>query len=173
MLTNKVAQSGLLTIDMEDWYDPTERVVFDLKDWLFEGLILREKDFREGLKRHEFSRYRGKLVALTCSADAIVPTWAYMLAAAFLEPVATRVVFGTPDRIDELLYLEKIAGLDPEAFRDQRIIIKGCSKVPVPVSAYTALTTFLRPIARSIHYGEPCSTVPVYKRPKSQSDSHS
>lgn len=173
MLPNKVAQSGLLTIDLEDWYDPTERVVFDLKEWLFEGLILREKDFREGLKQHDFSRYQNKLVSLLCSADAIVPTWAFMLAASCLEPVARRVVFGTPDRLDEILYAEKIAALDPEVYRGQRIVIKGCSKVPVPVSAYTALTTFLRPIARSIHYGEPCSTVPVYKRPKSQDDSHS
>ncbi len=173
MLTNKVAQSGLLTIDLEDWYDPTERAVFDLKDWLYEGLILREKDFREGLKEHDFSRYRGKLVSLTCSADAIVPTWAFMLAATYLEPVARRVVFGTPDRLEELLYAERIATLDPATYRDQRIVIKGCSKVAVPVSAYAALTTFLRPIARSIHYGEPCSTVPVYKRPKSIDDSHS
>jgi hypothetical protein len=173
MLTNKVAQSGLLTIDLEDWYDPAERVVFDLKDWLYEGLILREKDYREQLKQHDWTHYRDKLVALTCTADAIVPTWAFMLAATYLEPVAKRLVFGSTQRLDEILYAERIAALDPADFRDQRVIIKGCSKVPVPVSAYSDLTAFLRPLVRSIHYGEPCSTVPVFKRPKESGDTHS
>lgn len=172
MITNKVAQSGLLTIDMEEWYDTAGRVVFDLKDWLYEELILREKEYRERLKAHDWSAYRGKLVALTCTADAIVPTWAFMLAATYLEPVAKRVIFGTPEHMEEQLYAERIASLDPEEYRDQRVVIKGCSKVPVPVSAYTALTAFLRPLVRSIHYGEPCSTVPVYKRPKTSDDSH-
>lgn len=173
MITNKVAQSGLLTIDMEEWYDPSGRMVFDLKDWLYEGLILREKEYRERLKEHDWSVYRGTLVALTCTADAIVPTWAFMLAAAYMEPVAKRVIFGTPDHLEEVLFMEHIARLNPDDYRDQRVVVKGCSKVPVPIAAYTALTSFLRPLVRSIHYGEPCSTVPVYKRPKASEDSHS
>ena len=135
---------------------------------------MREKDFQEGLKHHDFSRYQNKLVSLLCSADAIVPTLGVHAGGQLVwSLLPVRVVSGTPDRLDEILYAGKIASLDPEVYRGQRIVIKGCSKVPVPVSAYTALTTFLRPIARSIHYGEPCSTVPVYKRPKSQDDSHS
>ncbi len=163
-IINKVAQSGLITIDLEDLYIPGDRVLFDIKGWLFEELILKEKDFREKLKTHNWEDYKDKFVALTCTADAIVPTWAYMLIVTHLKPFAKKILFGDLEKLEEELYSEAISKLDIEQFKDQRIVIKGCSKIAVPVSAYVRLTDMLRPVVKSIMYGEPCSTVPVYKR---------
>ena len=166
MIVNKVAESGLVTIDLEELYIPGERTLFDLKGWLFEELILKEKDFREQIKNHDWAQYQNKLVALTCTADAIVPTWAFMLIATKLEPFAKKIVFGDLKKLEEELFHEQIQKLNPETYRDQRLIIKGCSKVEVPVSTYVEITSLLRPVAKSIMYGEPCSTVPIYKNNK-------
>jgi len=162
-IINKVAESGLVTIDLEELYTPGERILFDLKGWLFEELILKEKDFREQIKNHDWTQYQNKLVALTCTADAIVPTWAFMLVATKLEPFAKKIVFGDLKKLEEELFHEQVLKLNLENYRDQRIVIKGCSKVEVPASAYVEITSLLRPVAKSIMYGEACSTVPIYK----------
>ncbi len=162
-IINKVAESGLVTIDLEELYIPGDRFLFDLKGWLFEELILKEKDFREQIKNHNWSQYQNKLVALTCTADAIVPTWAFMLIATKLEPFAKKIVSGDLNKLEETLFHEQIQKLNFENYRNQRIVIKGCSKVEVPASAYIEITALLRPVAKSIMYGEPCSTVPIYK----------
>lgn len=162
-IINKVAESGLVTIDLEELYTLGERVLFDVKGWLFEELILKEKDFREQIKNHDWAQYKDKLVALTCTADAIVPTWAFMLVTTKLEPFAKKIVFGDFKKLEEELFHDQIQKLNPENYADQRIIIKGCSNVEVPASAYVEITALLRPVAKSIMYGEPCSTVPVYK----------
>ncbi len=163
-ITNKVANSGLVTIDLSKYIPKGDRVVLDIKDQLFQGLILREKDFREFIKNQDWSTYQDKLVALTCSTDAIVPTWAFMLLATKLEPYAKRLVFGNLEALNTLLFEEAIQNIDLKQYTDQRIVIKGCADENVPVSAYITITAALRPIAKSIMYGEPCSTVPLYKR---------
>ena len=163
-IVNKVAQSGLVTIDLEDLYIPGERVLFDMKDWLFQELILKEKDFREKLKSHDWNQYENKFVALTCSVDAVVPTWAYMLVATQLKPLAKKITFGNLLKLEEEIFDEAISKLNPENYKDQKVVIKGCSNIDVPVSAYVNLTALLRPVVKSIMYGEPCSTVPVFKR---------
>lgn len=163
-IVNKVAQSGLITIDLEDFYIPGERMLFDMKDWLFQELILKEKDFREKLKEHDWNVYSGKFVAITCSADAVVPTWAFMLVATQLKPVVKKLSFGDLHKLEEELFDEEISKLNIADFSDKKIVIKGCSKIEVPVSAFVNLTAKLRPVVKSIMYGEPCSTVPVYKR---------
>lgn len=163
-IINKVAQSGLVTLDPAQFYAPGERVVYDIKDNLFHGLMLREKDFREFVKEHDWAQYRDKNVAVTCTADAIVPAWAYMLLANRLAPYAREVVFGDADVLETVLFVKEVAALDVEQYRDQRVVIKGCGDVPVPVSAYVELTQRLTPVAKSLMFGEPCSTVPIYKR---------
>lgn len=163
-IVNRVAKSGLVTLDLEDYYHTGERVVYDLKDNLFMGLILREKDFREFLKIHDWSQYAGKNVALTCSEDAIVPTWAYMLLTLQLQPYANSLVFGSLQDLEEKLYFDAIAQINPDDYRDGRVVIKGCSKVPVPTAAYVEITRVLRPVVQTLMFGEPCSTVPLYKR---------
>ncbi|GAB3176348.1 DUF2480 family protein [Telluribacter humicola] len=165
-IVNRVANSGLISLDLEEYYHPGERVVYDLKDNLFQGLILREKDFREFLKNHDWSQYQGKNVAVTCTEDAIVPTWAYMLLALHLEPYANTVVYGDLQALEDKLFYDAIARIDIEAYRDKRVVIKGCSKHPVPISAYVEISRLLRPVAQSLMFGEPCSTVPLYKKPK-------
>lgn len=162
-ILNKVSQSGLVTIDLEEYYVPGERVLFDIKDWLYEELILKEKDFREKLKNHPWENYKDKMVAVTCSADAIVPTWAFMLIAIHLKPVARKIVFGDLKKLEEEIFDEIISKINPEDYKDQKVVIKGCSKIEVPVSAYFNITSLLRPVAKSIMYGEPCSTVPLFK----------
>ncbi len=165
-IINRVANSGLVTLDLEEYYHPGERVVYDLKDNLFMGLILKEKDFREFLKTHDWSRYEGKNVAVTCSEDAIVPTWAYMLLTLHLQTYANTVVFGSLSDLEEKLYFDAIARINPNDYKDARVVIKGCSKVPVPTAAYVEITQVLKPIVQSLLFGEPCSTVPLFKRPK-------
>ncbi|MEB0249353.1 MULTISPECIES: DUF2480 family protein [unclassified Mucilaginibacter] len=163
-IINKVAQSGLVTLDPAQFYAPGERVVYDIKDNLFHGLMLREKDFREFVKTHDWAQYQDKNVAVTCTADAIVPAWAYMLLANRLAPYARAVVFGDADVLETVLFVKEVAALDVEQYRDQRVVIKGCGDLPVPVSAYVELTQRLTPVAKSLMFGEPCSTVPIYKR---------
>lgn len=165
-IVNRVAGSGLVSLDLEAYYHPGERVVYDLKDNLYMGLILREKEFRAFLNQHDWSWYTGKNVAITCTEDAIVPTWAYMLLTLKLQPYAHTVVFGTRADLDEKLYFDAIARINPEDYRDARVVVKGCSKVPVPTAAYVELTRVLQPVVQSLLFGEPCSTVPLYKRPK-------
>jgi hypothetical protein len=163
-IRNKVAESALITFNLEDLYQVGQRKTFDLKDFLFEGLIVREKDYRQQLKDLDWSHYQDTFVNIQCSADAIVPQWAFMLAATYLQPVAKRVVVGIPETLETVLYQEALAGLELEEFRDERVIVKGCSKYPVPTSAYVEFVSKLRPIAKALMYGEACSTVPLFKR---------
>lgn len=163
-IKNKVTDSGLITIDLADFYVKGERALFDIKPLLFEELLLREKDFREFVKNNDWSVYKNKFVAITCSSDAIIPVWAYMLLASALQPFAAKIVFGTMDDLETKLFDEQLSKFDTAQFIDQRVVIKGCGDVAVPVSAYMQLTGMLNPIVKSIMYGEPCSTVPVYKR---------
>ncbi len=163
IIVNKVAGSGLVSFDLADYYHSGERVLYDIKDNLFHGLMLREKDFRAFLKEHDWEQYKDKNVAVYCSADAIVPTWAYMLLATKIEPYAHLVVFGDMNALEDALFREAIAKIDLEKYKDQRIVVKGCGDIPVPVSAYVEITRKLRPIVKSLMYGEPCSTVPLYK----------
>jgi hypothetical protein len=165
-IVNKVAGSGIVSIDLEDFYTEGERVLFDIKPFLFQELILREKDFRDFVKTHNWADYQDKLVTLTCTADAIVPTWAYMLVTLALEPFAKRVFFGGLRDMENLLFAEKLAKLNPLDYKDARIVVKGCGEKQVPVNAYVQLTALLKPHVKSIMYGEPCSTVPLYKAKK-------
>jgi hypothetical protein len=162
LIVNKVASSGLITIDLEK-YLPAEILSFDLKDHLFMGLILKEKDFREALKNYDWSVYQDKYVTIFCSADAIIPLWAYMLVTASLQPVAKDIYTGSVEEMYKHLVLKNISAIDSSEFKGQRIVIKGCGDKEIENYAYTEVTKLLRPVARSIMYGEPCSTVPVYK----------
>ena len=163
-IVNKVAQSGLVSFDLAELYPQGERVLYDIKDNLFHGLILREKDFREFVKEHDWKQYAGKHMAITCTEDAIVPTWAYMLLANRLAPVAKTVVFGDLQLLETILFERELEKLDIEKYRDQRVVIKGCGEIAVPESAFISLTVQLTKVSKSIMYGEPCSTVPIYKR---------
>ncbi len=163
---NRVATSGLITIDLMDFYHPGERTVFDIADLLYERLVLKERDFRAFAKDHDWSRYKDMNVALDCTADAIVPTWAYMLLTTKLAPYANMVVRGNLETLETLLYYKAISGLNPLQYSGARVVIKGCSKVAVPESAYILITEMLLPHVASLMYGEPCSTVPLYKAPR-------
>lgn len=165
-ILNRVAQSGLITIDLEELYVEGERTVLDIAPVLFQGMVLREKDFRQWAKEHPWENYAGKLVAIICSEDAIVPTWAYMLIATKLQPYARMFVFGSLDELEAILFQKQLAKLKPEDYQDAKLVIKGCSKKAVPVSAYVEVSRLLAPYASSIMYGEPCSTVPIFKKPK-------
>jgi len=165
-IINRVAQSPLVTFDLEKLYVPGERVLVDIKDQLFQEMILKEKDFRDYIKSTDWSSYKNKFVAITCSADAIVPTWAFMLLSIALEPHASKIVFGSLDDLENQIFQEELNKIDYESYRDAKFVIKGCSKVNVPVAVYVEATNRLRPITSSIMFGEPCSTVPLYKRPK-------
>lgn len=164
IIENKVAGSGLITLNLEDYFDKTPRAELDIKPWLFREMILKEKDFREYVKQHNWEQYAGKHVAVFCSTDAIIPTWAYMLIAIQLQPFAKRIVFGTPETLNTLLYEEAINAIDFAQFEGKRMIVKGCSDVPVPVQAYVEVTRRLMPFAKSIMYGEACSNVPLFKQ---------
>jgi hypothetical protein len=165
-IINKVATSGLVTIDPATYYPRDETAIFDLKDYLFMGLILKEKDFREALKNLDLTPYHGKYVAITCSADAIIPVWAYMLAASYLQPVARDIIMGDEKELHRSIFLKNLAAIDLTAFEDKKVVVKGCGDTPIGDFVYLELTKLLRPVARSIMYGEPCSTVPVYKKNK-------
>ena len=163
-IINKVAESGLITIDPDKYYPKGETAVFDLKDFLFMGLILKEKDFREALKNQDWEKYRDKNVAVTCTADAIIPVWAYMLAASWLQPVAKEIVMGDEKELHKIIFLKNLSQININEFTDKRVVVKGCGETPIGDFVYMELTKLLRPVAKSIMYGEPCSTVPVYKK---------
>ena len=165
-IINRVSNSSLVSLDLEELYHPDERILFDIKDNLYQELILREKDFRDFLKQHDWTYYKDKNVAITCTADAIVPTWAYMLLSIHLEPFANIIVFGNMEALEDALFASSISKIDLLKYKDAKVVVKGCSKFPVPVSAYVEISRLLRPLAQSIMYGEPCSTVPLYKKPK-------
>lgn len=163
-IINKIAQSGLVSLDLAAYYPSGDRILYDIKDNLFHGLMLKEKDFREFVKEHDWTQYQDKNVAITCTADAIVPTWAYMLLASRMAPYAREIVFGDLPMLEDLLFNKAIAEIDTEKYRDQRVVIKGCGDIPVPLSAFISITRKLTPVTKSLMYGEPCSTVPIYKR---------
>jgi len=163
-IVNKVSESGLITLDLEQYYPRDTVALFDLKDYLFMGLILKEKDFREALKNLDWDAYRNKYVGVTCSADAIIPPWAYMLAAAYLQPVAKDVIMGDEKEVHKTIFLQNIQGIDVNEFTGQRVVVKGCGETPIGEFAYMEITKRLRPVAKTIMYGEPCSTVPIYKK---------
>lgn len=165
-IVNRVAASPLRTFDLEEFHTPGLRVLLDIKDQLHEGLILREEPFRAWIKSHPWANYQGQLVAITCSADAIVPTWAFMLVAIALQPHAAKVVFGNLAELEHQLYLDKLNQVDFTQFRQAKVVIKGCSKAEVPASVYVEATNRLRPVAASLMFGEPCSTVPLFKAGK-------
>jgi hypothetical protein len=164
IIVNKVAESGLISFDLEEYYPKGEIAVFDLKDYLFMGLILKEKDYRAALLTTDWAQYQDKYVAITCTADAIVPMWANMLAASYLQPVAKDVVFGNEQQLIAIVLTKNLAAVNGEAFTDKRVVVKGCGDVAIPEAAYVEITNKLRPFAKSIMYGEPCSTVPIYKK---------
>lgn len=162
-IINRVANSKLITIDLEDYYPEGERIVFDIKDWLFEGLILREKDFRTQAINHDWNQYQNSYIALTCSTDAIIPGWAYMLLSIYLEPFAKKIIIGNLPQLETSIYQEIINNIDLSKYQDKPIIVKGCSNKPVPQNAYIMLTSRLKTVAKSIMYGEACSAVPLFK----------
>ncbi|WP_086476457.1 MULTISPECIES: DUF2480 family protein [Arenibacter] len=162
-IVNRVANSKLITFDLEDYYPAGERVVLDIKDWLYEGLILREKDFRSQLENHDWSRYQDCYVALSCSSDAIIAGWAYMLIGTKLQPFCKKMVIGDLDTLESSLYQEIIENLDVSEYEGKPVIVKGCSNKPVPANAYLWVTAKLQTVARSVMYGEACSSVPLYK----------
>jgi len=164
VIINKVAQSGLITLDLEKYYPEDEIAVFDLKDHLFMELILKEKDFRESLKKIDWSIYQDKNVALFCSADAIIPLWAYMLASTYLAPFSKTIFVGNEQQLATELILKNISRIDAEDFAGKRVVIKGCGDKKIPEAAYVAITTLLFPVVKSMMYGEACSTVPIYKQ---------
>lgn len=163
-IINKVAESGLITIDPEEFYPKEQTAVFDMKDHLFMGLILKEKDFREALKNSDWEKFRDKNVAVTCSADAIIPIWAYMLVASYLQPVAKEIIMGDEKELHKRLFLKNLERINTNDFTDKRIVIKGCGETPIEDFVYLEITKKLRPVAKSIMYGEPCSTVPIFKK---------
>ena len=163
-IVEKIKNRPLSTLNLEDYYPKGERVVFDLKDNLFQGLILREKDFREFIKTNDWQTYQGKNVAITCSADAIIPQWAYMLVATKLEGIANSYCFGDLAALEQKLFNDALSHIDPEDFRDAKLVVKGCSDIAIPSFAYVEITRLLQPYVFSLFYGEPCSTVPLYKR---------
>ena len=162
-IVNKVDQSGLTDFNLEDYYPKGERVLIDVKNNLFQGLILKEKDFRDFVKNENWEKHKDKFVAITCTADAIVPTWAYMLITTSLQPFAKKIVFGDLKTLETILFQESLSKINSEDFRDKKICVKGCGSLPVPESAYVEITRILSPIAKSIMYGEACSTVPIMK----------
>jgi len=165
-IINKVALSPLLSVDLEEYYPKEEIVVFDLKPYLFMELILKEKDFRSELQNHDWTQYQNKIVAVTCSADAIIPVWAYMLVASYLQPIAKDLIFGDEKYALQKQFIKNIESIDVSGFSNKRIVVKGCGDLLIGEFAYMEITKKLLPVAKSIMYGEPCSTVPIYKNKK-------
>jgi hypothetical protein len=163
-IINRVANSKLMTVDLEDYYPNGKRILFDITPWLFQGIVLREKDFRFHVEQQDWSQFQDAYVAVNCSADAIVPAWAYMLISMALEPYSKQIVIGNLETLETALYQDIIKKLDLSNFRDKPVIIKGCSKKPVPLNAYSMISNKLKPIAKSIMFGEACSNVPLFKR---------
>jgi len=165
-IKNKVAESGLITLSLEDYYPRGPRLSLDISPWLYEGLILREKEFRAYLKEHDWEQYQGAYVAVFCSADAIVPQWAYMLLASKLQSIAKKVVYGSPEQLEAISMEEALKEVDLSDYHDKRLILKGCGDLPIPPHAYLYFTTRLQAVAKSIMFGEACSTVPIFKKAK-------
>lgn len=165
-IINRVANSKLVTFNLEDYYPKGERVLFDIKDWLWEGLVLKESIFREKATEYDWSRHNDHFIALTCSTDAIIPAWAYMLLSTYLQPYAKKVIVGDLIALETILFTEIIQNLDVSELAGKPIIVKGCSRKPVPENAYLLLIAKLQPVAKSIMYGEACSSVPLFKKPK-------
>ncbi|WP_298494421.1 DUF2480 family protein [uncultured Algibacter sp.] len=163
-IINRVANSKLVTIDLEDYYPKGNRILFDIKDWLFEGFVLREKEFRAQVTEFDWGIYQDQYIALTCSSDAIIPGWAYMLLSIQLKPYAKKIIVGNLDQLETSIYQDIINNLDVSDFKDKPVIIKGCSNKPVPQNAYIMLSSKLQPICKSIMYGEACSSVPLFKK---------
>ena len=161
---NKVQESGLITLDLTQFYPAEPIVLFDIKPLLFMELILKEKEFRAALTTIDWTQYQNNIVGIYCSTDAIIPMWANMLVASFLQPFATAVYFGNEEQVRAQILSESIAKIDTSSYNDQRVVVKGCGEIPVGEAAYVAITQKLRPVVKSIMYGEPCSTVPVYKK---------
>lgn len=164
LIINKVAESGIITLDLEQYFPKQEFETFDLKDYLFMGLILKEKDFRQALKDADLSGFKDKIALITCSADAIIPVWAYMLVSSALSGIASETFLLSQGQAIELIILREINKIDPNIYMDKRVVIKGCGEKQIPATAYVAVTDKLRPVVKSIMYGEPCSTVPVFKK---------
>ncbi len=163
-IVNRVAQSALVTFNLEDHYPKGERILLDIKDWLFEGFILREKEFRAAISSHNWAQYKDAYVALTCSTDAIIPGWAYMLIATELQLHAKKMLIGNLEQLETSLYQSIIEKLDLSEYKDKPVIIKGCSNKPVPPNAYLWITSKMQTVAKSVMYGEACSSVPLFKR---------
>lgn len=163
-IINRVSQSKLITFDLEDYYPKGKRVLMDIKDWLHEGFILREKDFRAVLENHNWEHYQDTYVALCCSTDAIIPGWAYMLIASKLQPYAKKVSIGSLEDLESSLYQSILENLDVSAYTGMPVIIKGCSNKPVPANAYVWAITKIQTVAKSVMYGEACSSVPLFKK---------
>lgn len=164
VIRNKIAESGIITLNLEDYLPREDVVLFDIKNYLFMEMILKEKDFREALKQHDWQQYAGKNVGVVCSTDAIIPLWAYMLITTYLQPVANFIAVGNEDDIRKKILLQNINALDKEAFKDKRVVIKGCGDIAIAADAYAEITRVLLPVVKSVMYGEPCSTVPIYKK---------
>ena len=165
MIVNKVAESGIVTLDLATYIPDNDTLAtFDLKPFLYMEMILKEKDFRASLLSHDWSIYTGKKVAVQCSVDAIIPVWAYMLVTTYLQPVAQQVFFGTEDELTKKIIIEGINTIDKGEYTDKRVVLKGCGDTPIPETAYIAATQHLLPVVKSLMYGEPCSTVPIYKK---------
>jgi hypothetical protein len=163
-IINKVAESGLISLDLTKFIPDTPIVLFDIKQYLFMELILKEKDFRAALSTADLNIYQDKIVGIYCSTDAIIPMWANMLIAAVLQPFAKAIYFGDENKVREQVLLDIISKIEPKDYIDQRVVVKGCGEMPIGESAYIAITNKLKPVVKSIMYGEPCSTVPVYKK---------
>jgi len=163
-IINRVANSKLELINLEDYYPHGKRVVLDIKDWLYEELVLREKEFRQQAKLFDWEQYNDCYVALTCSSNAVVPAWAYMLLSTYLAPFANKTILGSLDVLETSIYQDIIKALDVSPYKDKSVIIKGCTNKPIPDNAFIQLTTKLKPLVKSLMYGEACSAVPLYKR---------
>ena len=163
-IVNRVANSQLVTFDLEDYYPKGERILLDISNWLYERIVLREKEFRAHVQNHNWSQYHDKYVAINCSTDAIIPAWAYMLISVELQPFSKLTVVGDLETLETVVYQDIIGRLDVSDLKDKPIIIKGCSKKPVPLNAYNMISSKLKPVAKSIMFGEACSNVPLFKR---------
>lgn len=163
-IINRVANSVLKTIDLEDFYPEGQRLVFDISPWLYEGLLLRENDFRDQVKMHDWSQYSGTYVAISCKTDAIIPSWAYLLLATKLQPVAAKVVVGDLELLETLIFNDVLGEFDCTPYQNMPVIIKGCANRPIPQTGYLILINKLLPVVRSLMYGEACSTVPLFKK---------
>jgi len=170
-IVNRVANSDIITLDLEDYFQAGDRIQIDIKQNLFQGMVLREKDFRDYIKQTDWSKYKGTFVAVHCSEEAIIPTWAYMLLTSNLEPFASGIVYGDLKALEQYLFQESLSKIDAKEYEGKKIIIKGCGHIPIPEFAFVELTRILRPYAYSIMYGEPCSMVPIFKRSGSKSSS--